>query len=173
MPRVASPTHPTTADPEGAAFGVRLREARLRAGLTQAELAGERYTKAHISALEHGLANPSVEALGHLAGKLGTTSAHLLGGLEDGAWTSLEADLALATGAWSEARGSVPGPARRRGRRSHAGRGAGRAWRRRSAAWTVGARLCPRRWRPRGHSNSSAWPTGPRRRATGRRVRPT
>ncbi len=103
MPRVASPAQASTTEPDGSAFAVRLRDARLRAGLTQAELAGERYTKAHISALEHGLANPSVEALGHLAGKLGTTPARLLGGLEDGAWRPLEADLALATGAWPEA----------------------------------------------------------------------
>ena len=103
MPRAASPARPAPDDADGTAFGVRLRDARMRAGLTQAELAGERYTKAHISALEHGLANPSVEALAYLAGRLGTTSAGLLGGLADGAWTSLEADLALATGAWSEA----------------------------------------------------------------------
>jgi len=120
MPRVASPARPATADPDGTTFAVRLRDARLRAGLTQAELAGERYTKAHISALEHGLANPSVEALGYLASRLGTTSAGLLGGLEDGPWTSLKADLALATGAWPEAvdryrallDGGVAGPVR-------------------------------------------------------------
>ncbi|HXX61555.1 MAG TPA: helix-turn-helix transcriptional regulator [Candidatus Sulfotelmatobacter sp.] len=105
MPRAATSAPPSTARPDGEAFGVRLREARRRAGLTQAELAGGRYTKAHISALEHGLANPSVDALGYLAAKLGTTAASLLGGQDDRAWRALEADLALATGAWSEAVG--------------------------------------------------------------------
>ncbi len=103
MPRVVSAARATSAHPAGGAFGGRLRDARLRAGLTQAELAGERFTKAHISALEHGLANPSVEALGYLAGRLGTTAANLLGGSEGAAWRPLEADLALATGAWPEA----------------------------------------------------------------------
>ncbi|HXR27431.1 MAG TPA: helix-turn-helix transcriptional regulator [Candidatus Baltobacteraceae bacterium] len=103
MPRVASHARPPAASRDRSGFAARLRGARVRAGLTQAELAGDRYTKAHISALEHGLANPSVEALDYLAGKLGTTSANLLGGLEDGAWPRLEADLTLATGSWPEA----------------------------------------------------------------------
>ena len=94
---------PTASERDATGFGERLREARTRAGLTQAALAGERYTKAHISALEHGLANPSVEALGYLAERLGTSSASLLGGGDDRAWRRLEADLALAAGSPSNA----------------------------------------------------------------------
>src|SRR3990170_2622204 len=53
--------------------GRRIREARTRASLTQQEVAGERYTKAYVSALENGLIRPSVAALDYLASRLGTT----------------------------------------------------------------------------------------------------
>src|SRR5919107_1942522 len=43
-------------------IGQRIREARHRAGLTQQQLAGERYTKAYVSALETGIARPSEAA---------------------------------------------------------------------------------------------------------------
>ena len=45
------------------AIGTRIRRARLAAGLTQQQLAGERYTKAYISALETGNAAPSMRSL--------------------------------------------------------------------------------------------------------------
>lgn len=38
--------------------GLRIRNARIAAGMTQAELAKDRYTSAYISALERGLAKP-------------------------------------------------------------------------------------------------------------------
>ena len=41
-------------------IGGRIREARHRAGLTQQQLAGDRYTKAYVSALETGIARPSM-----------------------------------------------------------------------------------------------------------------
>ena len=52
-------------------IGVRLRAARLRAGLTQREVAEGRYTKAYVSALENGLIKPSMAALRFLAERLG------------------------------------------------------------------------------------------------------
>ncbi len=79
------------------AIGARIRRARLAAGLTQQQLAGDRYTKAYISALENGLAKPSMAALNYLAPRLGTTASALLTD-PDLAWRRLEADLALATG---------------------------------------------------------------------------
>ena len=48
------------------AIGTRIRAARLAAQLTQQELAGDRYTKAYISALELGHAKPSMAALDYL-----------------------------------------------------------------------------------------------------------
>ncbi len=77
------------------AIGTRIRAARLRAGLTQQELAGDRYTKAYISALELGHAKPSMAALDYLAPRLGTTADRILANPAV-TWTRLEADIALA-----------------------------------------------------------------------------
>ena len=85
-----------------AAIGGRLKRARLAAGLTQSALAGERYTKAYISALEHGIAKPSMAALNYLAPRLGTTSAAMLADV-DPVWDRVQADLALASGDWATA----------------------------------------------------------------------
>jgi transcriptional regulator with XRE-family HTH domain len=82
--------------------GGRIREARGRAGLTQQALAGDRYTKAYISALENGLIKPSVKALDYLATRLGTTPGWLMAS-EAPTWTRLEADLELAAGNWQKA----------------------------------------------------------------------
>ena len=51
--------------------GERIRQARTRAALTQAQLAKGRYTAAYISALERGLAKPSMAALTFLSERLG------------------------------------------------------------------------------------------------------
>jgi transcriptional regulator with XRE-family HTH domain len=83
-------------------IGARIRAARTAAGWTQAQLAGESFSKAYVSALENGLVQPSMAALGYLAERLGTTAAALLAN-DDGAWTRLEADLRLASGNWLEA----------------------------------------------------------------------
>ena len=83
-------------------IGSRIRHARKTAALTQSQLAGDRYTKAYISALESGLSKPSMAALDYLAPRLGTTAAELL--TDSGAaWSRLEADLALAAGRWTDA----------------------------------------------------------------------
>lgn len=91
-----------TRDPLSLRVGGRIREARRRAGLTQQALAGDRYTKAYVSALENGLIKPSVRALDYLAGRLNTTSGWLLAS-EAPTWTRLEADLELAAGNWQKA----------------------------------------------------------------------
>ncbi|MFL5778205.1 MAG: hypothetical protein ACJ761_04610 [Chloroflexota bacterium] len=84
------------------AIGSRIKRARLASGLTQQALAGDRYTKAYISALENGLAKPSMAALNYLAPRLGTTGAALIAD-QDPTWGRLEVDLALAAGSWAEA----------------------------------------------------------------------
>ena len=89
-------------DPLSLRVGGRIREARARAGLTQQALAGDRYTKAYISALENGLIKPSVKALDYLATRLGTTPGWLMAS-EAPTWTRLEADLELAAGNWQKA----------------------------------------------------------------------
>jgi transcriptional regulator with XRE-family HTH domain len=57
----------------------RLRAARLAANKTQQELAGDRYSKAYISAIECGKMTPSVQALGLLAERLGLPASYFLG----------------------------------------------------------------------------------------------
>jgi len=83
-------------------IGSRLKSGRLRAGLTQQQLAGERYTKAYVSALENGLVRPSMAALNFFATQLGTSASRLIGD-ETPAWSRLEADVHLAAGRWAEA----------------------------------------------------------------------
>ena len=100
MPNRAG-THRQTreAQPPASDFATRLKAARLRAGLTQSELAGERYSKTYISALEHGATRASMVALEYLGERLGLAPAALLGG-DPAGWTRLSADVHLAAGEW-------------------------------------------------------------------------
>ena len=77
--------------------GERLRQVRGRVGLTQAQLAKGRYTAAYISALERGLAKPSMAALTFLSERLGVSIPDLIAE-ERPAAGRLEADLQLASG---------------------------------------------------------------------------
>jgi tetratricopeptide (TPR) repeat protein len=83
-------------------LGQRLRRYRKLAGLTQRQLAGERYTGAYVSALENGLVRASMAALTYLAERLDVTIEQLL---TDQAprWDRLAADLELASGDWTRA----------------------------------------------------------------------
>ena len=106
MPRLSNnaPRTATTPakSPLAIRIGGRLKTARLKAGLTQQQLAGDRYTKAYVSALENALIKPSMVALDYLAGRLGTTASRLMAD-EEPAWNRLEADLKLAGGDWQGA----------------------------------------------------------------------
>lgn len=83
-------------------IGARIRHERLKAGLTQQQLAGERYTKAYVSALENGLSKPSMAALNYFAARLDIAATVLMAGETDH-WSRLEADVLLASGRWQEA----------------------------------------------------------------------
>jgi tetratricopeptide (TPR) repeat protein len=83
-------------------IGARIREARHRAGLTQQQLAGDRYTKAYVSALETGIARPSMVALRFLSERLALPASHFIDE-QHPAWTRLEVDLQLAAGDWQAA----------------------------------------------------------------------
>jgi len=60
-------------------LGARVRQLRQSRGLTQEQLAGRELTKSFISLLEREKASPSVETLGLLARRLGTSVDALLG----------------------------------------------------------------------------------------------
>jgi transcriptional regulator with XRE-family HTH domain len=77
-------------------IGGRIRQARLRAGLTQAELAKGRYTAAYISALELGHAKPSMAALAFIAERMGVAVREFVGDDDLGS-KRLDADLLLAS----------------------------------------------------------------------------
>lgn len=83
-------------------IGARLRAARVRAGLTQAQLAGDRYTAAYISALELGHAKPSMAALDYITERLNISVRSILDSDAKG-WTRFEADMQLAAGEWQRA----------------------------------------------------------------------
>jgi transcriptional regulator with XRE-family HTH domain len=67
---------------EGAIIAERLHAARLAAKKTQQEVAGGRFSKSYISAIERGKMTPSVPALEYLAGRLQVSLAYLLGETE-------------------------------------------------------------------------------------------
>src|SRR3990170_2235723 len=103
MPRTSTSARSPEKDRELARrIGQRIREARHRAGLTQQQLAGERYTKAYVSALETGIARPSMVALNFLSERLNLPASHFI---DEGhpAWTRLEVDMQLAAGEWQSA----------------------------------------------------------------------
>jgi transcriptional regulator with XRE-family HTH domain len=103
MPRTRTAARASDKDRELARrIGQRLREARQRAGLTQQQLAADRYTKAYVSALETGIARPSMVALAFLSERLGLPASHFIDEAHP-VWTRLEVDMRLAAGDWQEA----------------------------------------------------------------------
>ncbi len=102
MNRPTTATARTTRGELAHSIGARIRQARLAAGLTQQQLAGDRYTKAYVSALENGHSRPSMAALSFIAERLNLPTSRFL---EDRAeqWTRLQADLELAAGHWQQA----------------------------------------------------------------------
>ena len=86
------------------AIGLELRRRRLAAGLTQATL-GEPFTRAFVSAIEHGLAIPSIPALALLTDRLATPLDDFFRGVND-----------QMTGVYSPAHGNGEDPTSRRRR---------------------------------------------------------
>lgn len=60
------------------AIGSRIRAVRLQRGMTQAQVAGAKFSKAYISALETGAAAPSMRALEYVADQLGVPAEWFL-----------------------------------------------------------------------------------------------
>lgn len=63
-------------------IGARIRERRKSVGLTQANLAGEEFTKSFTSQVENGQTWPSLQALAHIANRLGCNVSYLIGATE-------------------------------------------------------------------------------------------
>lgn len=66
-----TPEDPAQRRARALAIGGRIRQARLERGMTQAQVAGNRFSKAYISVLETGGAAPSMRSLEYVASRLG------------------------------------------------------------------------------------------------------
>ncbi|MGN6380849.1 MAG: tetratricopeptide repeat protein [Gaiellales bacterium] len=78
------------------AIGMRVRELRVGAGLTQAELGGTRFTKEYVSQVELGKTKPSDAAIAWFAERLGIHRSAVEGTSEASARAACEAVLARA-----------------------------------------------------------------------------
>lgn len=84
-------------------LGRRMRNARVLAGRTQSDAAGDEVTAAYVSRIEAGQRKPEFHLLGRMAGRIGTTSEALLAPPDGSRGTELRvaldyAELELASG---------------------------------------------------------------------------
>jgi transcriptional regulator with XRE-family HTH domain len=84
------------AQPGSARLGERVRQLRVAAGLTQTDLAGDRFSKEYVSQIERGKTRPTRETIEWLAGKLGVDAAFLEKGVSADERSRVEAMLARA-----------------------------------------------------------------------------
>ena len=81
MSRVPRTSTSRAAASAGVRLGERLRQLRVAAGLTQSELAGERFSKEYVSQIERGKTRPAPEAIEWLAERLGVDADFLANGV--------------------------------------------------------------------------------------------
>src|ERR671921_2212445 len=62
-------------------LGERLRQLRVASGLTQSDLAGERFSKEYVSQIERGKTRPTRETVEWLAARLGVDPGFLANGV--------------------------------------------------------------------------------------------
>jgi tetratricopeptide (TPR) repeat protein/DNA-binding XRE family transcriptional regulator len=96
MTRDAALTQTRSAVTGGLRLGERLRQLRVAAGLTQSELAGERFSKEYVSQIERGKTRPTRETIDWLAVRLGVDSGFLANGVATDERGRLEGSLARA-----------------------------------------------------------------------------
>src|SRR5437763_7706479 len=81
---------------EALRLGERLRQLRSAAGLTQSDLAGDRFSKEYVSQIERGKTRPTRETIEWLAARLGVDTAFLASGVAAEERGRLEGALARA-----------------------------------------------------------------------------
>ncbi len=96
-PRCTAPINREERARHARAIGHRIRQLRQSRGMTQSEVAGDRFSKAYISALENGVAYPSVPALHYIATRLQTSPEWFLTEAADGEAVALPA---LISNSW-------------------------------------------------------------------------
>src|SRR5213075_3494318 len=94
MPRAATNTRRST--PSGNRLGERVRQLRVAAGLTQTDLAGDRFSKEYVSQIERGKTRPTRDTIEWLATKLGVDPGFLEKGVSADERSRAEAMLARA-----------------------------------------------------------------------------
>jgi tetratricopeptide (TPR) repeat protein len=82
--------------PRGSRLGERLRQIRVSAGLTQTDLAGDRFSKEYVSQIERGKTRPTRETIQWLAARLGVDETFLASGVSTDERARAEAILARA-----------------------------------------------------------------------------
>jgi tetratricopeptide (TPR) repeat protein len=80
----------------GLRLGERLRQLRVSAGLTQTELAGDRFSKEYVSQIERGKTRPTRETVEWLAARLGVDAGFLANGVSADERGRVDAALARA-----------------------------------------------------------------------------
>ncbi|MFN2469567.1 MAG: tetratricopeptide repeat protein [Gaiellaceae bacterium] len=80
----------------GSRLGDRLRQLRIASGLTQSELAGDRFSKEYVSQIERGKTRPTQETIDWLAARLAVDAGYLASGVSSDDRGRVEAALARA-----------------------------------------------------------------------------
>src|ERR671936_2283291 len=96
MPRPSTREAQRPAQPNGFRLGERLRQLRVAAGMTQTELAGERFSKEYVSQIERGKTRPTTETIQWLAERLGVDASFLANGVSTDQRGRVEGGLARA-----------------------------------------------------------------------------
>jgi tetratricopeptide (TPR) repeat protein len=95
-PRAARASTAVRATPRIPRLGERVRQLRVAAGLTQTDLAGDRFSKEYISQIERGKTRPTTETIEWLALRLGVDAGFLASGVSADERAKAEAILARA-----------------------------------------------------------------------------
>jgi tetratricopeptide (TPR) repeat protein len=86
----------STAAEAGLRLGERVRQLRVAAGMTQTELAGDRFSKEYVSQIERGKTRPTRETIQWLAERLGVDAGFLANGVSADERGRVDAGLARA-----------------------------------------------------------------------------
>src|SRR6187397_2999081 len=82
-----------------AGLGTRLRQLRVAAGLTQSDLAGDRFSKEYVSQIERGKTRPTPQTLEWIAERLGVDTSYLETGQTWDEYAEVEAAVTRAEAA--------------------------------------------------------------------------
>src|SRR5919206_2226941 len=98
-PQTRSHQPRTALQPSGLRLGERLRQLRVAAGLTQSDLAGDRFSKEYVSQIERGKTRPTPQTLAWIADRLGVDSTYLETGQSWEEYAEVEAAVVRAEAA--------------------------------------------------------------------------